>query len=338
MKKMKSDSVSHTNIHQSGGRSTNKGLVAFIDILGFSDIISNDERDLKFEKYTEIIIKCTSSFDHLDCILFSDTILITSYNTTTDGLKELILTTSKLLYLLIEMGIPIRGCISYGDLRKSDVENKQTIVYGRAIMDAYYYEEKQDWVGIMLSPRVVEKFFKIENLQSMRRSDSMEGMKLFKDKLPWPFILEKCNQIPFKKERRDDPPYYGAYVVLPSTEKVNDPSKFSETLKSFMEYLSKLEIFAPDPKAQQKYKNTITWISSVRNDSPKIFNLNRGTIWIKILEQEKEERMKLLKKRVAKSSKSELIEMCNSRNIDSKGLKVDLRKRLLACSNRITMK
>lgn len=85
---------------------------------------------------------------------FSDTFIIYSY-----GAKDVdfayVEQTGRLFFQkLILNHIPVRGAITFGKLYSQSSRN---IFVGPALIDAYYYGEKQNWLGFVLTPKVTER-------------------------------------------------------------------------------------------------------------------------------------------------------------------------------------
>jgi hypothetical protein len=67
------------------------------------------------------------------------------------------------VYLLLQNEFAVRGAIALGSFSRSDDPNG-TFVAGRAIIEAYNYEKIQDWIGIILSPTVLQKYGNLQNI------------------------------------------------------------------------------------------------------------------------------------------------------------------------------
>ena len=92
------------------------GFVAFLDLLGFSELIQREDFSDKFERYVDIIEKTldtdTTGFQY---IIFSDSLIINTKNNDKEQLLKLSTSISHISYrLLTELDLPICGCISVG--------------------------------------------------------------------------------------------------------------------------------------------------------------------------------------------------------------------------------
>jgi len=232
-----------------------KGYVAYLDIIGFSELVRKLEFLESFEQYSKIIENSINNASiKMKYILFSDNLVI---NTEKDDLEDLELLCKVLseinFRLLTEMGLPICGCISVGDFSRAE-KNGNVIIVGTPIVDAVRYEEKQDWIGIMLSPSVIEKnptLIEKTNLWAKRLDE-------IKVHLPWPLFLQRYGEIPFQ-----DGNVFDGYVIVPRHPGSNHFDLINVDLMLYREKLIELKLSAPDPHAQNKYDGTLDYIHSV---------------------------------------------------------------------------
>jgi hypothetical protein len=68
---------------------------------------------------------------------------------------------------MIRKKIPFRGALSIGELY---ADKNRGILVGDALMEAYSYAEKQNWIGLVLAP-TVERYVKGRGLDLGRRED-----------------------------------------------------------------------------------------------------------------------------------------------------------------------
>jgi len=138
--------------------------VAYFDILGFKNEIYLNRGQLSVlaYMYKEVIehingkLKNIPSFRSLyGCSWFSDTFLlyslddsIKSYNTVYSAAKQFF------DYMTITKKWLLRGAIAVGDFY---VDMNNSIYLGEALIDAYNFTEKQDWIGMVLTPTAYEK-------------------------------------------------------------------------------------------------------------------------------------------------------------------------------------
>ncbi|MEW6563358.1 MAG: hypothetical protein AB1400_09040 [Pseudomonadota bacterium] len=243
----------------------NKGYVALLDVLGFSALISSDSNGEKIAAYVSkiesIVDKhCKNSpSKQIEFVIFSDSIVLTT-GSDEDALRELITLCSKLLYEMLCDEIALRGCISYGAyIRKNTAAG--TFVAGRAIIDAYQFETKQNWVGIMLSPTVIRRVPNLKDRCSLplhHRNDDPNGLR----NLPWGAFVQPHAAIPFHTASPFEDSGYGGFAILPSNGDLSNLHAYLTSLRTSMEKLQTLKSFAPDPAAQKKYQNTYNWLNN----------------------------------------------------------------------------
>lgn len=154
-----------------------KKFVAFLDILGFSQLLNENElakveqifddclKNLNDKKYSgdctiQSGIDSMSSKDDLKFLMISDSIIIYTDNDTSDSLNVLIHTCKRLLISFLEEGIPLRGAISIGDLKEIEIDNKDNkphfkglSIIGNAITRAHRLEKEQEWMGCIIDQR-----------------------------------------------------------------------------------------------------------------------------------------------------------------------------------------
>jgi hypothetical protein len=130
--------------------------VAFVDILGFSDIVSRIERDKIPTRYDALVKALTdigSRTKSLDLGMvgidfkyqsFSGSIVISSAGNA-DGLAFLLASLNILALSLLRTGLLIRGAIAKGELHHDDL-----VMFGPAFLEAYHIE-----ASITKYPRIV---------------------------------------------------------------------------------------------------------------------------------------------------------------------------------------
>lgn len=89
-------------------------------------------------------------------ILFSDTVVLYTFDDSDPAFGSLVAECSNLFHDLVMAGVPVRGAISHGDFVRSEHDGHGTVIAGRPIIDAHHYEFRLQWIGIMLTPSVLE--------------------------------------------------------------------------------------------------------------------------------------------------------------------------------------
>lgn len=142
-------------------------LVAFIDVMGFKELLGNAEAHrLTISKYFKMV-KDIISFDKLiamsklDVITISDSII---YSVALEGTKEeqivllneFIDRVSKLQFeLAVHLNLWVRGGISIGPLFIDSAENQ---LVGQGYVDAFNLESLADYPRIILDPKIFRHF------------------------------------------------------------------------------------------------------------------------------------------------------------------------------------
>ena len=94
----------------------------------------------------------------LNCLTFSDTVILWTNSTTLNDFEEILRVAHKYNQFNVTLDFPSRGCIVYGDIRFKpfDQENLRggkymlNMIYGRALIDAYQRAEAMNWAGCEL--------------------------------------------------------------------------------------------------------------------------------------------------------------------------------------------
>jgi hypothetical protein len=230
--------------------------IAFLDVLGFSDLLNNNKPEDIEVIYTNTITEAlsdvfieTKKIEHdplfkalLDATInysvVSDSIIIWTVDDSFDSLMGLSFIVKFLLGSTLIRGIPLRGAICSGPLVVVKNKNSMNIV-GSALTNAYNLEKKQQWSGCVIDSNLISKY----------SSDSWD--MLFNEN-----VIVKY-QVPYNSgEIKDE------YTI-------NWPSSFSDTSKIdeliFVEYLFSLHNKSiNDWGARQKIRNTFDFIKSIK--------------------------------------------------------------------------
>jgi hypothetical protein len=242
------------------------GYVAFLDVLGFSSLVSGDFHAERIDKYLEClstIFNAKKGRPLVEYVVFSDSLILTTMDDSDASFQALAARCSCLFGALLENEIAIRGAISHGSFISSKTESG-TFVAGRAIIEAYQFEGKQDWVGIMVAPSVIRKIPDLAERCLYEDPHSIEILRRLTDRLLWAAHVQPCNQIPFHGSPLENSTYRG-FAIVPS-DGSSDLAALRDSLTKSLERLSRLESLAPDPRAQGKYQRTYNWLNNVRSN------------------------------------------------------------------------
>jgi hypothetical protein len=88
------------------------------------------------------------------------------------------------------------------------------------------------------------------------------------EELAWKLFLQTADQIPFHRQGPDDPIEFDGFAVVPSTGCDANRSNIRNSIDTSVGHLQRLRSLAPNPKEQEKYKESIRWLNSVRGNGP----------------------------------------------------------------------
>jgi hypothetical protein len=125
------------------------GYVALLDVLGFTNLIGGENADQRVQAYLDCLKTATEGTE-VDFVVFSDSIVLTATDEP-DALFKVAGACSRLMHDLILQDIPVRGAIARGQILR-DTVGDNVFVAGRAVVEAYHFEQQQDWIGVMLAP------------------------------------------------------------------------------------------------------------------------------------------------------------------------------------------
>ena len=104
--------------------------------------------------------------------------------------------------------------------------------------------------------------FKYGNLKP---PNDENGVREIKSIFPWPLVIHRYRQIPFKKLNDFDEQNYDGFVIIPQHAGCQEPTELISDLDNYMSRLDSLMAFASEPNQQDKYKKTTSWIHTIKN-------------------------------------------------------------------------
>jgi hypothetical protein len=149
--------------------------LAFLDILGFKELIKNNSHSEVVNLYKALIntpVEFYSKYNEqeqtlkkerlgehfrptgLRLVNISDSIMLWTKNSRESSLIDLISAVKVLMSTSISMGIPLRGSIVMGNFEIMEQELSLSIV-GRALVHAYENENKQNWSGCTIDSGII---------------------------------------------------------------------------------------------------------------------------------------------------------------------------------------
>lgn len=161
-----------------------KKFIAFLDILGFKDLVENNSAEQLSDIYR---LGLKNNYDkglgfwannpkynkldsNINSIIISDSIIIGAEFDNQQSFIKLLFSVQIFITESFKIGIPLRGVIEYDEMLSiapktvSDhVMDNSIILLGKAITNAYQLEQKQNWAGCVLSDNAVNRFEEIVN-------------------------------------------------------------------------------------------------------------------------------------------------------------------------------
>jgi hypothetical protein len=236
------------------------GFVALLDVLGFKELVSRDDH-LGYMQMVADLIDEPSVGESLQYVLFSDTVVINTKEGGEESLWKLVRACSALFAALLENQIPMRGAIAHGPFNRSIGNEHGVIVAGRPIVEAYQYELKQNWLGIMLCPSVIravpDLVGKCNGSGRLAGEDEAEYFR----RLRWPLVLATYGGIPFHVADPFQPQSQEGIAVLPISGAATMFDEVKESQTRVRQALEQMKMVAPDPAAQKKYRETFTFLA-----------------------------------------------------------------------------
>lgn len=158
---------------------SNKSYVAFLDILGFKDLVNNNSHEELIDIYRLFLTCNATSLTHtykklqltttnteefkVNWMIVSDSIILWAK----DDMKSfinIIINVNNLISSAIKSGLPIRGAITLGSfsiingLFGGSTNNPIQSFVGKSITDACDMEKQQLWSGCVVSNKCTEKY------------------------------------------------------------------------------------------------------------------------------------------------------------------------------------
>jgi hypothetical protein len=249
------------------------GYVAFLDVLGFADLIARDDNLTLVSKYVEAIGASVDKVDptatdgklSLRYAMFSDSVIITVSDDSANALIKLVSACSRIAGRLFALEVPVRGAIAHGAYVRSETSELGSVVAGRPITEAYGWERAQDWVGISLAPSVVRKLG-VSMLKSKVRPTLIAGDDVLEDwkaRAQWIAHLVSWDHIPHREDLQQAPEEMVGFAVVPLAEDVLTVKDVSAGLQRLHEFAGRMRVVAPDPRSQRKCRTLETFLEQV---------------------------------------------------------------------------
>lgn len=152
--------MTEKKIQKTNWKITENRFVAFLDILGFKDLISKNSHSEIYDQLNKIskTKKFLESAAHEEkkptiyidaeiyIVSFSDSIVVFSKNDSIENFFYFLNAVRWLFARTIVAGIPLKGGIALGEVSLNKTEQ---IYFGQAIIDAYFMEEDVNHIGVV---------------------------------------------------------------------------------------------------------------------------------------------------------------------------------------------
>lgn len=145
-------------------KETNKRFIAFLDIMGFKELVNNTPHENIYNDLKKLIEGINSIKDaindiglpekrycHLESATFSDSIILTSNDDSKDSFISISFVVSSIMAKAFSLGIPLKGALSVGELT---IDTKNSIYFGKPLIKAYLLQEDLKIYGLILDDSV----------------------------------------------------------------------------------------------------------------------------------------------------------------------------------------
>jgi hypothetical protein len=147
--------------------------IAFFDILGFKEFITNNDKDYVDRYFRHIFRDTQTSLSgqkfieayagvvpdlaraEVNCLQVSDSIIFWSKDVTENSFRSMMAVCYTMNWLGMQMSFALRGCLVKGDIEfapfqfagQGDVKYYNSSLYGQGLVEAYTKADSQDWAG-----------------------------------------------------------------------------------------------------------------------------------------------------------------------------------------------
>lgn len=157
--------------------------IAFLDILGFKEMVQNISLTELSVKYESVVGRVSQSLNYpdnrisdrsrslfsnaspeeafCDRYIFSDSIILFSQGHGMESCLKLLTYAWRLNQLMLVSGFPLRGAITYGEVYVND---ELKIFLGNGLTSAYELEQRQQWIGVSIDESVFTAFPDLDKL------------------------------------------------------------------------------------------------------------------------------------------------------------------------------
>lgn len=147
-------------------------FVAFIDIMGFTDMVMRKEtkeiHDMMLTMHKIVHsnhgyladgpgVQVHQTVDNVRSTMYSDSIMLYTENDSEREFHLFMMALGGVIANMYMMGIPFKGAIAHGELVIDEVHS---IYFGQPIIDAYHLQNEVKFYGVICHDSAERKFFK----------------------------------------------------------------------------------------------------------------------------------------------------------------------------------
>lgn len=243
-----------------------RGFVALLDVLGFSHLVQQDPEAHGLASYTDTVVHITSPYRGMKTILFSDTVVLFTFDDSSAAFQNITTAVSRLLFALLKADIPIRGAVAHGAFVRSEASGHGTVIAGHPIIEAHYFESRLQWVGVMLAPSTLKHIGPLKGRTEISPIRDGETPDAFFKRSLKAARVQPCNCIPVQEPGSGSMGRLEGYAVVPISTDTRTAREIRESVKRAVDKLLWLRQLGPEPRSQAKYQNAIEWLSTLHTD------------------------------------------------------------------------
>jgi hypothetical protein len=258
-------------------------FVAFLDILGFGEVVEHNSHAVLERLYENLLIRNTewslsegkfvfveqngqtfavADIRHIkvNSLVVSDSIAFWTEKDSMKGFVDIVSAVRNLLVTSLFCGLPLRGAITVGPLTmllaqvNSGQTNLHQSLFGKSIVDAFNAEHDQQWSGCSISDACVQRY----------EEQFAEFSKTLNDMASLSYLVEKKLMVRYPVPRKGGTT---EEFVINWVDANQTPVKAS-TVKSAFEMNGKT---VTKPDAQLKLRNTLDFVRHINPDAEKPF-------------------------------------------------------------------
>lgn len=253
--------------------------LAFLDILGFKDLIENNnlsEIVKLYEKFEPSLLYSmavsnigyrldnlsehslpTAEKTHLNSLFISDSIIIWTDDDNPNGFVDLVSVVKQHMKLAIEFGFPLRGAITCGELEiktgnygMTKKLNSFNTILGLPLTKAYLLENTAEWSGCIIDDDAIKHYNLTVNFSKSRQPNVLDLEGLMRLDFIRPY------KVPMKTGQIKE------FYTVNWTHFMGPRIKENLIRKSFNQHNKKTN----DWSVENKIKNTLNYYKATKRD------------------------------------------------------------------------